>query len=128
MALKLTVESFLQVVRQSGLIDKDQLQKLLQQYETRGVDVTKSQSIADALVGDEVVTRWQAEKLLAGKHKGFSLGKYKLLDLLGKGGMSSVYLAEHVLMKRRCAIKVLPSKRVNDSSYLARFQDRKSVV
>ncbi len=121
MALKLTVESFLQVVRQSGLIDKDQLQKLLQQYEARGIDVTKSQSIADALVGDEVVTRWQAEKLLAGKHKGFSLGKYKLLDLLGKGGMSSVYLAEHVLMKRRCAIKVLPSKRVNDTSYLARF-------
>ena len=128
MALKLTVESFLQVVRQSGLIDKDQLQKLLQQYEARGIDVQKSQSIADALVGDEVVTRWQAEKLLAGKHKGFSLGKYKLLDLLGKGGMSSVYLAEHVLMKRRCAIKVLPSKRVNDTSYLARFHREAQAV
>ncbi len=128
MALKLTVESFLQVVRQSGLIDKDQFQKLLQQYKARGIDVTKSQSIADALVGDEVVTRWQAEKLLAGKHKGFSLGKYKLLDLLGKGGMSSVYLAEHVLMKRRCAIKVLPSKRVNDSSYLARFHREAQAV
>lgn len=128
MALKLTVESFLQVVRQSGLVDKDQLQKLLQQFEARGVDVTKSQSIADALVGDEVVTRWQAEKLLAGKHKGFSLGKYKLLDLLGKGGMSSVYLAEHVVMRRRCAIKVLPSKRVNDTSYLARFHREAQAV
>ncbi len=128
MALKLTVESFLQVVRQSGLIDKDQLQKLLQDYEARGVDVTKAQSIADALVGGEVITRWQAEKLLAGKHKGFSLGKYKLLDLLGKGGMSSVYLAEHVLMKRRCAIKVLPSKRVHDSSYLARFHREAQAV
>ncbi|MFM9961889.1 MAG: protein kinase domain-containing protein [Planctomycetaceae bacterium] len=128
MALKLTVESFLQVVRQSGLIDKDQLQKLLQQYETRGIDVQKSQAIAEALVGDEVITRWQADKLLAGKHKGFSLGKYKLLDLLGKGGMSSVYLAEHVLMRRRCAIKVLPSKRVNDSSYLARFHREAQAV
>lgn len=128
MALKLTVESFLQVVRQSGLIDKDQLQKLLQQYESRGVDVQKSLAIAEALVGDEVITRWQADKLLAGKHKGFSLGKYKLLDLLGKGGMSSVYLAEHVLMRRRCAIKVLPSKRVNDSSYLARFHREAQAV
>ncbi len=128
MALKLTVESFLQVVRQSGLIEKDQLQKLLLEYKARGVDVTKAQSIADALVGGEVITRWQAEKLLAGKHKGFSLGKYKLLDLLGKGGMSSVYLAEHVLMKRRCAIKVLPSKRVNDSSYLARFHREAQAV
>src|SRR2546426_590293 len=93
MALKLTVESFLQVVRQSGLIDKDQLRKLLQ-----------------------------------GKHKGFFLGKYKLLDLLGKGGMSSVYLAEHVLMRRRCAIKVLPGKRVNDTSYLARFHREAQAV
>ena len=35
--------------------------------------------------------------------------------------MSSVYLAEHVLMQRRVAIKVLPKNRVSDSSYLARF-------
>ena len=128
MALKLTVESFLQVVRQSGLIDKDQLQKLLTAYEQRGVDVTRSQTIADALVSDELVTKWQVDKLLAGKHKGFFLGKYRLLDLLGKGGMSSVYLAEHILMRRRCAIKVLPSKRVNDSSYLARFHREAQAV
>jgi serine/threonine-protein kinase len=36
--------------------------------------------------------------------------------------MSSVYLAEHELMKRRVAIKVLPQNRVNDSSYLERFR------
>jgi serine/threonine protein kinase len=36
--------------------------------------------------------------------------------------MSSVYLAEHELMKRRVAIKVLPTNRVNDSSYLERFR------
>jgi serine/threonine-protein kinase len=35
--------------------------------------------------------------------------------------MSSVYLAEHVLMRRRVAIKVLPKQRVDDSSYLERF-------
>ena len=35
--------------------------------------------------------------------------------------MSSVYLAEHVLMQRRVAIKVLPKHRVDDTSYLARF-------
>jgi eukaryotic-like serine/threonine-protein kinase len=36
--------------------------------------------------------------------------------------MSSVYLAEHELMRRRVAIKVLPQNRVNDSSYLERFR------
>ena len=35
--------------------------------------------------------------------------------------MSTVYLAEHLLMHRRVAIKVLPKNRVEDTSYLARF-------
>jgi serine/threonine-protein kinase len=35
--------------------------------------------------------------------------------------MSSVYLAEHSIIKKRRAIKVLPRKRVSDRSYLERF-------
>ena len=76
---------------------------------------------AAALIAAGLLTRWQSDNLLKGRHKGFFLGKYKLLGHLGTGGMSSVYLAQHVLMNRRVAIKVLPKTRVNDSSYLARF-------
>lgn len=78
-------------------------------------------AFAEWLVKQGKITTWHATKLLKGKHKGFFLGKYKLLRLLGRGGMSSVYLAEHTVMKRQCAIKVLPYKLVADSSYLARF-------
>src|SRR4029079_17870270 len=63
-----------------------------------------------------------ADKLLAARYRGFFLGRYKLLDQIGAGGMSRVYLAEHTLLHRRRAIKVLPRDRVNDSTYLARFQ------
>ncbi|GIS60176.1 MAG: hypothetical protein CM1200mP2_24010 [Planctomycetaceae bacterium] len=42
--------------------------------------------------------------------------------------MSSVSLAEHVLMRRRCAIKVLPHKKVNDTSYLERFHREAQAV
>src|SRR5205823_1481914 len=73
------------------------------------------------LVKVGLLTRWQADKLLAGKHKGFFIRHYKLLSHLGTGGMSSVYLAEHKWMQRKVAIKVLPSERIEDSSYLARF-------
>ncbi|MBN1852810.1 MAG: serine/threonine protein kinase, partial [Pirellulales bacterium] len=79
------------------------------------------EQFTDALVEEKLITRWQADMLLSGKHKGFQLGKYKLLGHIGKGGMSQVYLAEHLLMQRRVAIKVLPKNRVDDSSYLARF-------
>ncbi|MAG93559.1 MAG: hypothetical protein CMJ48_07400 [Planctomycetaceae bacterium] len=128
MAIKLTVESFVNVVRQSGLIEQDLLKRTLQEFREQGVATDDSREIADELVRREALTGWQAEKLLQGKHRGFFLGKYRLLRLLGKGGMSSVYLAEHVLMRRRCAIKVLPSKRVTDSSYLARFHREAQAV
>ena len=78
--------------------------------------------MAQRLVDAGLLTRWQADRLLEGRYKSFFLGKYKLLGHLGAGGMSQVYLAEHALMHRRVAIKVLPKHRVNDSSYLARFR------
>jgi serine/threonine-protein kinase len=74
------------------------------------------------LIEAGLITRWHADKLFDKKYKGFRLGKYKLLSLLGFGEMGSVYLAEHVQMKRLRAIKVLPKSCVNKSSYLARFQ------
>ena len=51
--------------------------------------------LARLLQREKVITKWQTEKLLQGKYKGFFLGKYKLLGHIGSGGMSSVYLAEH---------------------------------
>ena len=128
MAIKLTPESFLNVVKQSNLVTGDVLKRMLADLREDGVPLDSSREIADQLVERGLLTRWQAEKLLQGKHKGFFLGKYRLLKLLGKGGMSSVYLAEHVLMRRQCAIKVLPTKRVNDTSYLGRFHREAQAV
>ncbi|MBN1394936.1 MAG: serine/threonine protein kinase [Pirellulales bacterium] len=120
---RLHVDAFLDFVRRSGLIEKDRLIALLRELKraSDGHSITDTDFVAERLVAAGLLTRWQVEKLLEGRHKGFFLGKYKLLEHLGTGGMSSVYLAEHVLMQRRVAIKVLPKNRVEDTSYLARF-------
>jgi len=119
---KLTVKNFLDLVRRSGLVEEDQLARALQKCkEPTGTLSDDADEIARHLIETGLLTRWQCDKLFEKKHKGFHLGKYKLLDHVGTGGMSSVYLAEHVLMQRRVAIKVLPRSRVDDSSYLKRF-------
>ncbi len=128
MAIKFTAESFLELVKRSRLVSPDQLQRVLAEAKAAGTNVEDSREIASTLVEKSGLTRWQADKLLQGKHKGFFLGKYRLLSLLGKGGMGSVYLAEHTLMRRRCAIKVLPAKRVHDTSYLGRFHREAQAV
>ena len=120
---KLKVESFLDLVRRSGLVEHDQLDRTVSvlEQENAGQKLSDSRIVAKRLVDVGLLTDWQSQNLLNGRHKGFFLGKYKLLGHLGTGGMSSVYLAEHVVMRRRVAIKVLPQDRVEDSSYLQRF-------
>jgi serine/threonine-protein kinase len=49
-------------------------------------------------------------------------GQYQLKDLLGTGGMGEVRLAEHLLLKRPCAIKVIHPNRATDANALARFE------
>lgn len=55
-------------------------------------------------------------------YKARQLGQYKLKQLIGQGGMGEVYLAEHQLMKRPCAIKVIRPEKTGDSRVLARFE------
>lgn len=50
------------------------------------------------------------------------LGQYHLKQLIGSGGMGEVYLAEHQLMKRPCAIKVIRPEKAGDPKVLARFE------
>jgi serine/threonine protein kinase len=120
----ISVEKFIDLLERSKLLDADALSAQVADIkgDSDKANLLKdAQSLAKHFVDQELVTRWQCDQLLKGKHKGFFLGKYKLLGHLGTGGMSSVYLAEHIVMQTKRAIKVLPSKRVNDSSYLDRF-------
>lgn len=85
---------------------------------TRGDDVG---AIAAKLVRKGLLTEWQAQQLIAGKNA-FLLGRYKLLDKIGEGGMGTVFKAEHVTTKRIAALKVIVSKLQDKPAALNRFR------
>src|SRR4051794_20758829 len=115
----ISVEKFLECVKRSGLVEEDRLTQLLAALkESESPALADAEQLAANLVESKLVTQWHVDAFLRGKSSGFFLGQYKLLGVLGTGGMSSVYLGEHAVMRCLRAIKVLPVSRVNDSSYL----------
>jgi serine/threonine-protein kinase len=60
--------------------------------------------------------------LRAQLHEASRYGNYQLRRKLGVGGMGEVYLAEHQLLKRPCALKLIRPESVNDPVALARFE------
>src|SRR5439155_1400821 len=107
--------------RKSGMIDEHRLTAYLQRREfTRGLP-TDPREFADDMIRDAVLTNFQAEQFLLGKWRGFTIGKYKLLERVGVGGMGQVFLCEHMFMRKRLAVKVLPPAKAEQPAALGRF-------
>ena len=50
-------------------------------------------------------------------------GRYRIIKTLGAGGMGTVFLAEHALIKRRVAIKILHPDLATDATSIERFMN-----
>jgi serine/threonine protein kinase len=117
MATPSTTADFVSLVRKSGVVAETELAEYLDRHE----GVATPQECATELVRAKLLTPFQAKNLLNGRYRGLVLGPYKLLQPLGQGGMGVVYLAEHTLMKRKVAVKVLPHDKAIDQLSLDRF-------
>ncbi len=116
-----TVDEFLDLVRKSGVLETKRLDPHITKLRSTGTFPKEPGKLAGVLVRDGLLTQFQAEQLMMGKWRRFTIGKYKVLERLGSGGMGSVYLCEHKLMRRRVAVKVLPTAKAKDPSSLERF-------
>lgn len=89
------------------------------------------QGAAGALIGDAV---HEAAGLLPNDEKarftpGTTLNKrYRILGLLGKGGMGEVYRADDLTLQQPVALKFLTEKLSNDKAMLARFRSEVAVA
>ena len=111
-----TAGEFLAVLDRSRLLTPAELA----QAHNAADDDADPKTIAKRLARQDLITRWQAGQLLAGRSS-FYLGKYRLIELLGRGGMGNVFLGQHVTMNRRVALKIISRQVRKDRASLDRF-------
>jgi serine/threonine protein kinase len=117
-----TAAEFLDLLRRSQLVPEVRLDEVLQRHRQNGTLPQQLDPLANLLIREGLLTYFQAKQLKLGRYKRFTIaGKYKLLELIGVGGMGAVYLCEHMLMRRLVALKVLPIEKLSDPSHEERF-------
>jgi serine/threonine protein kinase len=110
----------------SGLVSPQQLEDAIAGLSAPGSgSKIAAEPITDELLGQRLVelgylNRWQVEQLKEGRTK-FTLGPYRIVNAIGQGGMGHVFKAEHKLLGRVEAIKVLPKSKSTPEA-VAAFQ------
>lgn len=101
-----TVAEFLKVLTDSQLLSVSSLRQIDQQVRAAPPSLSLER-LVKSLLNVGVMTRYQIQRILCGRTDGFYLGQYKLYEVLGKGGMGTVYLAEQTSRHRLVALKVI---------------------
>ncbi len=119
MATHIDRETFLKNLHKSRLLSAREIEEALP-----GLPVTnRGRSLARAMVRMGLLTKFQAELVLAGRTHGFHLGQYRILEQLGQGGMGRVFKAMHRTMNRVVALKLLAPHLVQTPKARQLFQD-----
>jgi eukaryotic-like serine/threonine-protein kinase len=114
-----TTPGLLDFVKKSGLLEPARLQEFVRSVPN--ADKLPPADLVKKMVADGLITPFQGRHLLKGRYKNFFIGKFKVLEPLGAGGMSQVYLCEHSVMKHRVAMKLLPAQGHEDKVAVNRF-------
>ncbi len=117
----------LPVIRRSGVLTDRQFQEIRLRI-ARGEMPSDPIALAEHLVRETILTQYQAQRFLAGKSHGLSVGRYIILDRLGSGSMGRVYKAQHQLMGRVVALKIIAPGIVTNERVVARFQREMRLV
>jgi response regulator RpfG family c-di-GMP phosphodiesterase/serine/threonine protein kinase len=120
--------AFLDRLLQLNLLSTSSAEDFLSRNSAQLSAYTGEEVLGRALVQSGLLTGYQVDRVRAGTTHGLVLGNHRILERLGSGSMGVVFLAEHALMKRRVAIKVLPVDEDCPPQLLERFYNEMRIL
>jgi len=111
---------FLAVLAESGVLTTRQLDDIRGRVES-GKWPGGARELASRLVYEQWLTEYQGKRILAGKPQGLVVGRYTILDRIGSGAMGRVYRAQHQLMGRVVALKIIAPELLSNERVVSRF-------
>ncbi len=119
--MPLSLQDCLQQLTSLEILSADEIQTALSALPEEPPPRSVEQLVRE-LVRQNKLTAYQARVVLEGRAKSLMLGNYVVLDRLGKGGMGEVFKAQHRVMDRTVALKVLAEGLVESPDALQRFR------
>jgi serine/threonine-protein kinase len=116
-----TADDVIALVRRSRAVEDARLDAFLELLRPASGPALAPAAVLGLMVERDLLTTYQSNELAAGRWAGLRVGSYLLLDRLGRGGMGQVFLAEHALLGKRVAVKVLSRALRNDADARSRF-------
>ncbi len=114
------INEFLRLLERSKLLTPAQVRKATTNF---GLDqYDDARGAATKLVRERIITPFQADRLLEGRYRGFLIDHFKIREILGTGGMGSVYIAEDTQKKQKVAIKILSNEHELDAGMITRLE------
>ncbi|HEY1066480.1 MAG TPA: serine/threonine-protein kinase, partial [Pirellulales bacterium] len=109
-------------LRDSRMLPPAILEAAIEDSAATNIDnVAPAERLRRYLLENDLLTTAQLERIAQGGLTGVYLGPYQLLRAIGAGGTSRVFLAEHVQIQRRVALKVLDDRAAADPATHRRF-------
>ena len=121
------VTDLVPVLRGSKILNDRQVDEI-QARILRGDYPDDPTALAERLIRDQLITRYQARRLLSNKPYGLIVGRYVILDRIGSGSMGRVYKAHHQMMDRVVALKIIAPEIASNERVVARFQREMKLV